>query len=269
MSYTTVEITRRQIMTPGAPGTPERSVRASFTGAEWVQISPDRIISGSVTVKAVNGVAPVTESATFVNAAIVTGAKPLAPDSLTVAGDSSLGTIYSEGIDYVVDCASGVITRAMTGAIPAGSTVQLWYFPFTVYVDGVDYSVDHADGRVRRITSGAILSGGRVIVDFTPELAGISDEVFNEAVSEANQRVSAAVDPGGNFGANLILQTAATYLAASIICRIAATASLVSDSQGKNAALWLEIARSFAGDANALLHEFRPPTAALSGPKRG
>lgn len=268
MPYTTVDLIKKQTLIPGAESAPAQSVEAVLTGTESAQLAPGRIVTGSVTVKSGTQAAPTAEAATFITDTITASGAPLVPGSLTLASDSSLGVIYSEGTDYTINYLTGSLTRAPSGLIPPGSSAHLWYFPYTLYVDGVDYSVDEANGRVTRIASGAILSSQRVTVDFKAEAPGFSDDVFNEAALEANQRVAALVDPAGNFGANLILQTAATYLGASIICRIAATAALVTDSQGKNASLWLETSRSFASDASGLLENFRPPGAALSGPKR-
>lgn len=268
MPYTTVDLIKKQTLIPGAESAPAQSVEATLTGTQNAQVAPGRIVPGSVTVKSAGQVAPTSESVKFTSDTIIASGAPLVPGSLTLASDSSLGEIYSEGIDYTVEHVTGAITRAGGGAIPSGATAHFWYFPYTVYVEGADYVVDEISGQIKRIGSGAILPGGRVIVDFQAETPGFTDDVFNEAALEANQRVSSAVDPNGNFGANLILQTAATYLGASIICRIAATAALVTDTQGKNASLWLETSRSFAKDASDLLDNFRPPGAALSGPKR-
>lgn len=268
MPYTTVDLIKKQTLIPGAESAPAQSVETTLTGTQNTQVAPGPIVPGSVTVKSAGQVAPTSEGVEFISDTIVASGAPLVPGSLTLASDSSLGVIYSEGIDYTVDHVTGAVKRASGGAISSGAAAHLWYFPYTVYVEGVDYLVDEINGQVKRIGSGAILSGASVIVDFEAETPGFTDDVFNEAALEANQRVSNAVDPNGDFGANLILQTAATYLGASIICRIAATAALVTDTQGKNASLWLEISRSFAKDASDLLDAFRPPGAALSGPKR-
>ncbi|MCH7536143.1 MAG: VCBS repeat-containing protein, partial [Bacteroidetes bacterium] len=77
----------------------------------------------------------------------------------------------------------------------------------------------------------------------------ITDEIVDEATIEANRMVEAAVDPGGKFGADLNLQSAATYLAASILSRVAAAATLGADGPAKSAETWLTLAQSFRDDA--------------------
>jgi len=114
---------------------------------------------------------------------------------------------------------------------------------------------------------GALISGQSVLVTLTPSTRELDTAVFTEAVNEANQQVSAAVDPNQDFGADLNLQSAATYLAAGIVCRVAGTLALAATADKKAATMWLELAASFRQDGATALDRFRPPRKNLSSPQ--
>ena len=79
--------------------------------------------------------------------------------------------------------------------------------------------------------------------------------------------VERQVDPQRQFGADPILQTAATFLAVSLVCRMMAACDLKYDPMGRQTASgWLSLAESYRKDYTGLLKDFRPKVARLSGP---
>jgi len=185
-------------------------------------------------------------------------------DSVVVASDSSLGTIYTENVDYIVDYARGVITIKTGGALSSGQAVVIWYGLYVKYSASSDYVLNAADGSLRRIASGDIASGETVLLDYAPIIQSYNDVVIQNAVDEANAIIEKTVDPGRQFGVEPVLQTAATYRAVEIVCRASAARELSSRSGQYNVALaWLKLAEEYAAGADDLVQSFRP---AFQGP---
>ena len=97
------------------------------------------------------------------------------PDSVVVASDSSLGTIYTENLDYHVDHVGGKIARVATGMIASGASVAVWYYAYRVYTEGVDYTVNYERGTIRRAPAGAIEDGQSVFVDYQTLTGGFDE----------------------------------------------------------------------------------------------
>ena len=102
-----------------------------------------------------------------------------------------------------------------------------------------------------------------------PNLIELDEDVVGEAVGAANAIIEKEVDPLRKFGADSTLQTAATFLATSILCQIAAVYDLVQTSLGKaRGDNWLALAEGYRRDYERLIADFHPPSNRLSGPKR-
>jgi hypothetical protein len=267
MSYTNVELVNKHVIAP--PTEPGTAITLSVqpTGSEWSPLTGGVLQTGSVRVNALTRNQPLSETLQFQASQAQSALSPVTKASVTIASDSSLGTLYIENIDYTIDYQSGAISAVAAGAISSGATTHLWYFPLTTYTESVDYEVDYTLGRLRRITSGGIVSGQDLQVTFVPVTQSLDESVYAEAVNEANQLVSATVDPSEDFGADLNLQAAATYLAAGIVCRVAGTFALANNSDRKSASSWLALAESFRNDGASALDRFRPPRKRLSGPQ--
>ena len=267
MSYTTIELVQKHVIAPVSGETTTITVEVAVSGSAWIELNSGVIKAGSALVTALKSIAPQSEELVFNNSQAQSSLAPIANGSVTIASDSSLGITYSENTDYTVDHQTGSITAVTGGALPADVTVHLWYLPLTSYSEGVDFEIDYALGRIRRMPGGALISGQSVLVTLTPSTRELDTAVFTEAVNEANQQVSAAVDPNQDFGADLNLQSAATYLAAGIVCRVAGTLALAATADKKAATMWLELAASFRQDGATALDRFRPPRKNLSSPQ--
>jgi hypothetical protein len=194
---------------------------------------------------------------------------PVLRGSVVAASDSSMGRVYQENTDYVVDYSAGRVTSKPGGALASGSTVIVWYLPYTVLIAGQDYHIDLEKSEIRRLSSGSIAAGEAVLLDFTPLYADITEPILIGAVAAANGLVEREVDPSGQYGADVTLGLAATYRALEIIGRTAAARELGS-LRGKDqvAVAWMKLAEGYAERADRLLASFRPPCAAPANPVR-
>jgi hypothetical protein len=184
-----------------------------------------------------------------------------------VASDLSQTTIYTENIDYIVDYSNGTLTIKEGGALTVGNAIVIWYLPYTLYTAGSDYSLDENRGTIRRLASGDIAENETVYLDYYPMNGSVTDLVLEQAALEANGLIEAAVDPEGQFGADPVLQSAATYRALEIVGYMAASRELTTRSNSYlSAQTWLKLAEQFAARANKLLDDFRPAASSPSNP---
>ena len=266
MSYTTSAIVKRHVPLVDNFGGERSSATITLSGVDWSIVAPGALEASSETVKAVIQLSPSSEEVTFSSDIVSLSEAPLKPASVSVANNSSLSVLYIESVDFLIDYENGKITRISSGAILSGAKVTVWRFPYKVYSSASDYDIDYARGRVRRRSGSSISDGQTVEVDYKTAFESITDEIVDEATIEANRMVEAAVDPSGEFGADLNLQSAATYLAASILSRVAAAATLGADGPAKSAETWLTLAQSFRDDAERMLKRFKPSGPTLTGP---
>lgn len=269
MSYTNVELVRKYISFGNIPGGSQKDYPVTFTGLEKVLLPGHSIVADSVVVKAIGSAEPSYEQVTLGDGAISLAHTQLIPNSAAIATDNSLGTIYIENVDFSLDYNEGTLIRINGGSISGGSKVSLWYSYYTKYNENSDYSVNYDTGSITRLAGGAIQVGQLVLVDYQLLQSFLNDEIIIEAVNQANAIIEGEVDTGESFGADLVLQTAATYLAISLLCRIEAAGSLRYGGNGdKDTRWWLALAESYRADYASLIKKFHPGASALSHPKR-
>jgi hypothetical protein len=188
-----------------------------------------------------------------------------------VAGDSSLGKIYIENVDYHIDYDDGSISRITSGAIPQGATVIIWYLYYRVYEKGIDYDFDYQQGRVKRRSGGAIESGQWAKADYTAEYSSLDDDAIVNAISEANSRILDFIDTVHQDSNDKLLVAAETYLAVSIICGIRAMES-ISPSRGKtessDAMSWTALSDMYKKEAYNILSKYAGPGGNLNAPSK-
>jgi hypothetical protein len=267
MPYTNLELVKKHITLDDLPAGVKRDYTVVFIDQEWVSLPGRGLVEGSVVVKAIKDYSPIFEEITVGDGVVSLGNSNLVPNSVTLASDNSLGTIYKENMDYSVGYADGAIRRLNGSSIPDGKKVAVWYYYYSIYTEGSDYKVDYPDGMVRRLPDGDIQANQTVLVDYELSQNQLSNEVISEAVSEANAIVERQVDPEGEFGADLTLQAAATYLAVSLVCRMAAASDLRFGQFGyRTAPSWISLSESYRNDYRQLLKVFRPQTTRLNRP---
>lgn len=262
MSYTNSQLVKKHFVFPESLILPQREIPILLEGTDWKELSGNGIASGSLKIKAQRDYLPVKEEFQLTETGEAPVYADIVPGSLTVAGDSSLGTIYRENIDYYFDYLGDRLKRLPGGLIGEGATVAVWYFRYHLYHEGTDFVAEYQQGRIRRLAGGNIAAGQRVFVDFDIPLGSLNDAVYEQAASEASSIIEREIDPGGAFGADEALQTAATFLAASLLCRIAAAGGNTARAD------WLKLSESYRNDYENLLKPFRTAVSRLNPPTR-
>jgi hypothetical protein len=132
-----------------------------------------------------------------------------------------------------------------------------------------DYALDAPSGKIRRLALGTIDAHETVYLDYAPLTTVHDDALIEAAVVEANGQVAAEVDPDREFGADPVIQSAATCVALAIVCRGSAARSLTSATPADRAALaWLQLAERYAERGENLMRRYRGPYSAPSVPAR-
>jgi len=272
MAYTTSEIVKKHILDHhlGSSNVENESVRLQST--DWIQLQKHIILEGSEKIKGKEQLEPTREDVSFASADSQSlSHSDLIQDTVVAAGDSSLGTIYIENVDYHVDYDSGAITRLAGGSIPSGATVSVWYLYYRIYEKGVDYDLDYQRGRVKRISSGAIESGQSILADYTAEYGSLDDDAIENAISEADARIIDFIDSAYHDSSDRLLVTAETYLAVSIICGVRAMESVspsLGKSGGSDALSWTALSDMYKKEAYNILSKYTGPGNRLNSPSK-
>jgi len=268
MSYTNIDLVRRLVGLSENRAATFRNYPLVFGDQAEVRLPGAGIVKGSVAVKRVIETAPRYQEVTVSSEPVSLNHPRIVPGSVTAASDSSLGNIYTIDVDYAVAYEAGIFSRIPGGAIDAGQNVSVWYYFHSLYSEGIDYAIDYDSAVIRRLAGGGIVAGQSLLIDYDTPYQYLSYEILNEAVLEANAMIEKEVDPQKMFGADLSLQTAATCLAAAILCRAAAAEDLRSKGNAaKNVSSWLALAESYRSDYERLIKIFRPGRSRMSGPR--
>ncbi|MFQ5453186.1 MAG: hypothetical protein ACE5D6_03255 [Candidatus Zixiibacteriota bacterium] len=266
MSYTNVELVKHYLELSFPIQTRVFDQTVVLENDDYVTFFGGSIDESSLKVKSLRNNDLIKMNLTLDSSTVSLSSTPLVIGSVVVASDSSLGTIYIENEDYVIDYSYSKLIIKSNGTLSIGMTVTVWYLEYYIYSSG-DYQVDSSKGAVKRKANGNITTGERVYLDYTPVYTSYTDEILNNAVIEANGLIEQAVDPKKQFGADPVLQSTATYRALEIICRASASRELSSSkSDDRTALAWMKLADHYAQRSEHLLGSFRPPFENLSTP---
>ncbi len=269
MAYTNVELLRHTLTTP-VPIQEKVTDQAVILGSDYVTFFNGPVEHASVTVKSIQSTSPVRTTLTLTHQRTSIVAAPLVRGSVVVASDSSLGSLYTENVDYIVDYTEGDVLIKEGGSLALGQTVTVWYVAYITYQEGSDYLLDATNGRLKRTAGGDIAVGETVWLDYQPVYASIDEELLTKAVTEANGLIEREVDPDGQFGADPTLQASATYRALEIVCHAAAARELSSlRGEDRTALAWIRLAEKYAARSERLLRSFRAPYANPNAPTHG
>lgn len=221
MSWTDLATVRKHLQETSVAATVIENEEHTLTGTSEVQLEHKSITQNSEEVKTIDLVSPYDAGAK-----ILTGTNwrtlehdDLVPNSVVITADQALDTVYIEGTDYVVDYEQGKIKRVTGTSIPSEGTVYVWYFYFTVHVRDTDYEIGYDNGELNRIDGGSIADGSTVYVDYTTSAGTATDDLINEAITEAEDKILARLkDEYSSSSTDQGLKTGATELALSIIC---------------------------------------------------
>jgi hypothetical protein len=269
MSLTTIDRIRHHLSRINAGSGEVRGQTVRLISDGYVALPHTHIVSESETVKSPAGDVPVSETlaAGSVPAALIYPA--IIPGTTVCAQDSSLSRLYQENIDYLIDYAAGTVARIDGGAIADGATVIIWYQHYVVYQRGLDYVVDYDGGRIRRTGSGNIAAGQEVLIDYRLGITPLSDDEIQGGIEAAEAEISHAVASDFRESTDPALQTAATFLTLSHLCRNAAAlaASGGGTSNQSQSSFWLTLAASYRETAERLLTWFRQSAPGLRPPR--
>lgn len=191
-----------------------------------------------------------------------------------VASDSSLGTIYIENFDFIVDYAGGRIKRIDTGTILDGQTVVIWYGHYHIYTEDDDFTVNYASGQLTRRSNGDIADGQQVLVDYTVALGAVSDDLIEQAIAESGEAVLTLVSEAHHESPAPGLVIGATHMAVAQLARMRAASVLADSTINSSIAraasqTWLDIASQYDRSAHTFLARFANPVSPRSSLRRG
>jgi hypothetical protein len=269
MSYTNVELVKQHLI-EASPVMDRIHNQVVTLGTDTVTFFNGAVEESSVIAKSLHQSVPTRTQVTLGSSWTSVDSVPIVDGSVVVASDSSLGTIYQEQVDYVFDCRAADMVVKNGGLLSIGQTVTIWYLPYHVHVSGTDFTVTAVSGRIRRLSGGNIAAGEQILLDYAPVVPNFGDELLSKAVLEANAMIEREVDPEGQFGADPLLETAATYRALEIVCRSSAARELARrQGEDRVALAWMKLAETFAARAHEVLRSFRPPFTSPSAPIHG
>jgi hypothetical protein len=269
MAFTNTDTVRQHLRQEGAVRDTFADVTVQLLAASPVALLHANLKAGTVRIKGKEIGTPRSENVTLAAQPVALANQQLIPDSVVVASDSSLGTIYTENTDYHVDNVDGKLARIAAGTIGSGTAVAVWYYVYRLYVEGVDFTVNYEKGTIRRITSGAIEDGQTVFVDYQTLAGGFDDAQITNAITEADDLLLKLIDASYQDSADQTLITAETYLALAILCRAKAAAALettVMSGAAQIAQGWRELADRYDFDGKQLAVRFAGPRPRLNSP---
>ncbi len=266
MSYTNVDLIRNHIeyVQPVSDSVYDQIVLCDTDS--YINFFSGSIIENSAVVKAMSDLLPTKKTIVITENFFTIHASPIVRGTIVCASDSSLGTLYKENIDYLIDYAKGTCTLIAGGALSIGMSLTFFYIPFKVYTENSDYRIDFNSGEIQRVTSGDIQLGETLYIDYQPMYNNYTDEILQNAVTEANAIIEKQVDPNKQFGADLVLQTAATYRALEILCRSSAMRELISQPKKDNANAWIKLAELYLSRSVDLIITFKSPSRQMQLP---
>lgn len=259
MSYTNVELVRHHLVA-AFPTQDKVYDQAVIIESDYVTFFNGPVEEPSVLVKSVQSNIPTRVTVTLNSERTSLVAAPLVRGSVLVASDSSLGTVFTENVDYVIDYELGDLIIKEGGGLSVGQTITVWYQDYFIYTASGDYQLDADRGRIKRLSGGDIAAGETVYLDYAPVYQSFNEEILTRAVLEANGLIEREVDPDRQFGADSMLQSCATYRALEIICRASAARELSSlRGEDRTALAWMKLAETYATRSVELMRSFRPP----------
>ncbi len=268
MSLTTIDRIRHHLsrINPGAGQARDQAVRLTSDG--YIALPHAHIISASEKVKTTAGDIPLSEHLTLAAAPVPATHREIIPGTMVCARDSSLSQVYQENADYVVDYAAGTVGRLDSGDIDSGDTVIIWYQHYIVYQRGLDYTIDYERGQLRRIASGSIAAGQEVLVDYQLGITSLADEEIEQGIVDAEAEIFHTIASEFRESTDPALQTAATFLTLSLLCRNAAGLAASGGVSSQNQlSFWLALSASYRETAERLLTWFRQSVPGLRPPR--
>ncbi|MEE9442875.1 MAG: hypothetical protein V3V99_09440 [candidate division Zixibacteria bacterium] len=268
MSLTSISTVRKHLYRLNLGQSEIRNFAIRLVSDNHVSLPHSHIVTSSEAIKAIESSVPTQENITLNDDPVSLSNQMVAAGTVVCANDSSLTTVYQENIDFSIDYLNGTVRRIEGGSISSGSTVSIWYLFYHAYQKNIDYTIDYTRGHVNRLASGSIEDGQELLIDYQLGATEFSDEEVNQCILEAEAEIGLLIDDSFKESVDPALQTAATYLSLSLLCRNSiGFAQAGASSSTKDARLWLELSASYRETAMRLLNWFRPESPLLHTPK--
>ncbi|RJP74572.1 MAG: hypothetical protein C4524_12760 [Candidatus Zixiibacteriota bacterium] len=262
MSWTTLATVRKHLQETTAPQTAVENEEHIMNAQDPVQLGHASLTQASEEIKTIDLAAPYAAGTVVLSAYNWRGLPhgDLVPGTLVVASNPALAVVYVEGTDYVIHRELGRIKRVAGTSIPDGATVHVWYYYYTVHSRGTDYTLDYASGQLARVEGGGIADGSTVYVDYATTAGTVTDDLINQGILEAEDKILARLKEGyGPGSTDQGLATGATELALSIVCNAQAMEAVrlrPTDEADGAAAQWRETSRRYEIQAWRTLDRF-------------
>lgn len=218
------------------------------------QLTYGNITSGSEVVKIIRENEPVADSHNPLTlndqTAVDLDPEYIVPDSVVVASDAILTTVYVENDDYIIDYSSGTVERTSLGSsIANGGTVHVWYIPFVCLTGGSDYNIDYGAGTIKRRAGSSIPNKATVYVDYNHSSTNPSDDLIRELIEEMEALIEPKLKGGYTLDSDDIgLKGAATNYVLYGYCLAASLKELKfgnKDESDHIAAEWRRLSKDY------------------------
>ena len=182
-------------------------------------------------------------------------------NSVVVADDLLLTTVYTENDDYVIDYVSGTVERTTVGsAITDGQAVYVWHIPYVVLVSGSDYNIDYDNGIIKRRAGTTIPNKATVYVDYSHSQATVTDSALTEIILEMEAFISPRLKSGFSLdSADEGLKGAATNYCMYLFCLSSSLKELHvagKDNSDDLARRWNELADKYLNIAIMMFSKY-------------
>ncbi len=271
MAYTNIELVKQHLLSVERTLAIIRDHRVIFSDSGTVDLPHSTIKKNSEVVSGLQSNKPRSEHVTFDDDVKALSSQHLLHESVVIASDDSLGKVYIENADYVVDYPAGSVCRVSDGDIETGASVTVWYVPCAVYDRNADYYISYENGTVTRIDGGRIQPGQIAFIDYEIEAGVFSDDAISRAINEASIQLSILVDDQKAEAASKELTVAETYLVVAILTQIRAleaaqSSTLTSSGRSSVSSGLLQLSNRYRDDFRQLVRPYVKRQASLSGP---
>jgi hypothetical protein len=273
MSFTSLSTVKKHLLSSGFGPLTLADYPVQLCAQTDVELPHHNLVEGSDVVKWRIEITPEVEGPFVLTGEdwVALSSGNLVPHETVVSTSPTARAIYSDELDYQVDCAQGRVHRLASGGIPDSQTVWVFSTRYAIFQRDSDYHLDSARGLVHRLTDGAIPDGAHVLVDYTVTAGSVTDELIQQAIAETDDLIvrtlstaynSSSTDPG--------LQTGQTELVMAIVARDLAVEVLsrrTSTEAAARAKEWQNLSVLYENRAWQTLRPFLDPYASHSPEK--
>ena len=265
MAFTTLPTVRKHLVASNVPSQLFENNRITLVGTTEVTLPHGNLLANTEIVKRIPSDKASLESAVLLTDEnqVSLAQKNLVRNSVVVAADLALTSIYNEELDFRVDHAAGKISRRASGSIPNSTPAAVWYDYYQKYAAGSDYVINSAEGTIRRASGSSIADGETLLIDYTVAQGAAEDTLIEEAILEAEDIIVRALREGYNSSStDQGLKTGSINLTLSIVARGMAALMLTrntgSDANSR-AREWQQLSEKWHTAAWAVLAPFVNP----------